>query len=250
MTHSISPNELMIRRLKSIYTLSPEEAQAIEGLPVQVVSLESGQDIVRMGERPSQCCIVIDGFSCVYKLTSDGSRQIMAIHVPGDIPDIQSLHLGLMDFGLATLSPCTIGYIPHDELRRACEKLPRLTVALWRETLVDASIYRDWLLNIGQREAFPRVAHLICELMVRLKAVGLAEDLSFKFPITQMNLADASGITSVHMSRVYAALRADGLLEVDRAKIVVKDWERLKKVGDFEPSYLHFLNDVISSKSL
>lgn len=245
MTHSISPNDLMIRRLKSINTLSREEEQALADLPVQVASLESGRDIVRMGERPSHCCIVIAGFSCVYKLTSDGSRQIMAIHVPGDIPDIQSLHLGLMDFGLASLSPCTVGYIPHDAIRRVCERFPSLTVALWRETLVDAAIYRDWLLNLGQREAFSRVAHLLCELLVRLKAVGLGDDDSFNFPITQLDLADAFGITSVHMSRVYSALRADRLIDVSRTRISVIDWQKLQAVGDFDPSYLHLLSSDI-----
>lgn len=239
MTRSISPNDLMIRRLQSIHPLSNEEVRALGELPLEVASLESGHDIVRMGDRPKQCCVVIEGFTCIYKLTSEGGRQIMAIHVPGDIPDIQSLHLGLMDFGLAAISACTVGYIPHEKIQQMCEAHPRLGVALWRETLIDAAIYRDWMLNIGQREAFGRVAHLVCELMVRLKAVGLTEGDSFKFPVTQANLADAFGISSVHMSRVYGALAASGLLKVTRSRIQVLDWDELLEAGDFDPTYLH-----------
>lgn len=239
MTLSISPHDLVIRRLKSIHPLSRDEVRALEELPIQIMSLESDRDIVRMGDRPSQCCVVIEGFTCIYKLTSEGGRQIMAIHVPGDIPDIQSLHLGLMDFGLASVSSCTVGYIPHEEIRRMCDNYPRLGVALWRETLIDAAIYRDWMLNIGQREAFGRVAHLVCELIVRLRAVGLTEGDSFKFPVTQANLADAFGISSAHMSRVFGALAADGLLQVTRQRVTVLDWDKLQEAGDFDPTYLH-----------
>ncbi|WP_240613984.1 Crp/Fnr family transcriptional regulator [Salinicola acroporae] len=239
MTRSISPNDLLIRRLQSIHTVSKEEIRALRDLPLEIASLGPGHDIVRMGERPTQCCVVIEGFTCIYKLTSDGGRQIMAIHVPGDIPDIQSLHLGVMDFGLAPISSCTVGYIPHEKIQQVCDNYPRLGVALWRETLIDAAIYRDWMLNIGQCEAFGRVAHLVCELVIRLKAVGLTEGDSFKFPVTQANLADAFGISSVHMSRVYGMLAQQGLLKVTRTHVTVLDWDELQEAGDFDPTYLH-----------
>lgn len=233
------PNTPMIRKLESIFPITDQEKQALQDLPVQVVGLKPGLDIVRIGERPSQCCLILEGFTCVYKLTSEGRRQIIALHVPGDMPDLQSLHLAVMDISIAPISPCKVGFIQHDNLRRVCERYPRLTAAFWRETLVDASIYREWLLNIGQREAYPRMAHLLCEFLMRLKAVGLAEDGTFDLPITQAELADAIGITSVHMNRVFQALRGNGLIQTKRTQVTVPDWKRLKEAGEFDPLYLH-----------
>ncbi|WP_342211368.1 cyclic nucleotide-binding domain-containing protein [Microvirga pakistanensis] len=112
-------------------------------MPVQVRILQADEDIVRIGDRPSQCCLLLEGFTCVYKMTAGGKRQIMAVHVPGDIPDLQSLHLKVLDTSVATLYPCTVGFIPHEDLRRVCERHPRITAAFWRETLVDASIFRE-----------------------------------------------------------------------------------------------------------
>ncbi|GHB15575.1 Crp/Fnr family transcriptional regulator [Modicisalibacter luteus] len=236
---SLFPNTLMIRKLETIFPLSTEEKQALQNLPIQVTTLKAGRDIVRVGDRPSQCCLILEGFTCVYKLTSVGKRQIIALHVPGDIPDLQSLHLKVMDNSIASISPCTVGFIQHEDLRRICERYPRLTAAFWRETLVDASIFREWLLNIGRREAYTRMAHLLCEFLMRLKAVGLVEDDTFDLPITQAELADVIGTSSVHVNRVLQALRGDGLVQTKGKQMVVPDWEKLKEAGDFDPLYLH-----------
>src|SRR5215212_268584 len=238
-----SPQTLMIRKLDSIFPLSEEERQALQDLPVQITVINADQDIVRIGDRPSQCCLLLEGYTCVYKLTSEGKRQIMALHVPGDIPDLQSLHLKVLDNSIATICPCTIGFIQHEDLRRVCERHPRVTAALWRETLVDASVFREWLLNIGRRESYTRMAHLLCEFLVRLKAVGLAEEDTFDLPITQVELADAIGTSTVHVNRVLQALRAEGLIETKSTQVTIPDWERLKEVGDFDPLYLHLVED-------
>ncbi|MGF9764462.1 Crp/Fnr family transcriptional regulator [Microvirga sp. 0TCS3.31] len=233
----------MIRKLESIARLSDEEKQALQDLPVQVTVLMADEDIVRIGDRPSQSCVLIEGYTCVYKLTSEGKRQIMALHVPGDMPDLQSLHLKVMDNSVATMTPCTVGFIQHEDLRRVCERYPRITAAFWRETLVDASIFREWLLNLGRREAYDRMAHLLCELLVRLKAVGLVQDGTFDLPITQGELADAIGASNVHVNRVLQALRADGLIRTTGSQVTILDWEKLKEVGDFDPLYLHLVED-------
>jgi CRP-like cAMP-binding protein len=238
-----SPQTLMIRKLDSIFPLSEEERQALQDLPVQITVINADQDIVRIGDRPSQCCLLLEGYTCVYKLTSEGKRQIMALHVPGDIPDLQSLHLKVLDNSIATICPCTVGFIQHEDLRRMCERHPRITAALWRETLVDASVFREWLLNIGRRESYTRMAHLLCEFLVRLKVVGLAEDGTFDLPITQVELADAIGTSTVHVNRVLQALRAEGLIETKSTQVTIPDWERLKEVGDFDPLYLHLVED-------
>ena len=238
-----SPQTLMIRKLDSIFPLSEEERQALQDLPVQITVINADQDIVRIGDRPSQCCLLLEGYTCVYKLTSEGKRQIMALHVPGDIPDLQSLHLKVLDNSIATICPCTVGFIQHEDLRRVCERHPRVTAALWRETLVDASVFREWLLNIGRREAYTRMAHLLCEFLVRLKAVGLAEEDTFDLPITQVELADAIGTSTVHVNRVLQALRAEGLIETKSTQVTIPDWEKLKEMGDFDPLYLHLVED-------
>jgi CRP-like cAMP-binding protein len=238
-----SPQTLMIRKLDSIFPLSEEEKQALQDLPMQITVFKADQDIVRIGDRPSQCCLLLEGYTCVYKLTSEGKRQIMALHVPGDIPDLQSLHLKVLDNSIATICPCTIGFIQHEDLRRMCERHPRITAALWRETLVDASVFREWLLNIGRRESYTRMAHLLCEFLVRLKVVGLAEDGTFDLPITQVELADAIGTSTVHVNRVLQALRAEGLIETKSTQVTIPDWEKLKEMGDFDPLYLHLVED-------
>ncbi|MGQ4879598.1 Crp/Fnr family transcriptional regulator [Billgrantia sp. LNSP4103-1] len=235
----ITPNDLLVRKLDSIFPLSAEEKQALQDLPIQVVALKADQDIVRLGERPHQCCMVLEGFTCVYKLSFGGRRQIMALHVPGDIPDLQSLHLKVMDNSIATISACQVGFVQHDDLRHVCEQHPRLTAAFWRETLVDASLFREWLLSIGQRDAYARVAHLLCELLVRMKAVGLVENHAFALPITQEELADAIGVSAVHVSRTFQALRAKGLVEYRKMQVTIPDWEKLKEAGEFDPLYLH-----------
>jgi CRP-like cAMP-binding protein len=241
-----SPNTLMIRKLKSIAPLSDEEKQALQELPVQVQVLKADEDIVRIGDQPSRCCLLVEGFTCVYKVTAEGKRQIMALHVPGDMPDLQSLHLKVMDNSVATMTPCTVGFIQHEDLRRVCDRYPRITAAFWRETLVDASIFREWLLNLGRREAYNRMAHLLCEMLVRLKAVGLVEDNRFDLPITQGELADAIGASNVHVNRVLQELRANGLIRTKGTQVNILDWEKLKEVGDFDPLYLHLRQDEVA----
>jgi len=237
------PQNLMIRKLDSIFPLSDEERRALRDVPVQVQMVKADQDIVRIGDRPSQCCLLVEGYTCVYKLTAEGKRQIMALHVPGDMPDLQSLHLRVMDISIATMSACTVGFIQHEDLRRVCERYSRITAAFWRETLVDASIFREWLLNIGRREAYTRVAHLLCEFQVKLKAVGLAKDGTFDLPITQVELADAIGVSAVHVNRVLQELRSAGLILSKGTQITIPDWERLKDVAGFDPLYLHLEKD-------
>jgi CRP-like cAMP-binding protein len=238
-----APVGRMIYKLESIFSLSEEERQALAGLPVQITAFKADQDIVRIGDRPSQSCLLLEGFTCVYKLTAEGKRQIVAFHVPGDIPDLQSLHLKVMDNSVATVSPCILGFIAHEALYDLCNRYPRIAAALWRETLVDGSIFREWMTGIGRREAYNRLAHLLCELKVRLETVGLVEGGTFDLPITQTELADAIGASTVHVNRVLQELRADGLIRSKGTQVSILNWEGLKAAGDFDPLYLHLRQD-------
>ncbi|GEO15027.1 Crp/Fnr family transcriptional regulator [Microvirga aerophila] len=210
---------------------------------MQIAVIKEGQDVVREGDRPSRSCLLLSGFACVYKVTGDGKRQIVGFSIPGDIPDLQSLHLKVLDNSVSTLTPCQVGFITHDALRDICERYPRITVAFWRETLVDAAIFREWVTNVGRRDAYSRIAHVLCEMLVRLKAIGLAEDHACDLPITQVEFADAVGVSTVHVNRVLQDMRADGLIETKGTQVSVPDRERLKHVGDFDPSYLHLEQD-------
>ena len=240
MASALAPDyNPLIRKLDSIFTLSDDERQALESLPMQVTVIGKNQSIVREGDRPSRCFLLLSGFACTYKLTGQGKRQIMAFDVPGDIPDLQSLHLKVLDNSVGTLTPCRVGFITHEALRDICNRFPRITAAFWRETLIDAAVFREWVMNVGRREASQRMAHIFCEMVVRLRAVGLADDHSCDLPITQVEFADAAGLSTVHVNRVLQAMRADGLIELSGDQLNIPDWERLKKAGDFDPTYLH-----------
>jgi CRP-like cAMP-binding protein len=194
---------------------------------------------VKEGDRPLDCCLIVQGFVARYKLLGEGQRQIFSFHIPGDIPDIQSLHLEVMDHSLGALTPCRVAYIPHQSLNELILRHPNLGSAFWRDTLIDAAVFREWLAGVGRRTAYQRIAHLICELYVRLQAVGLAEEWSFELPITQVEMADALGLSSVHVNRVLQDLRREGLIVSRSPVTAIADWERLQVAGDFDPGYLH-----------
>lgn len=233
----------LIAKLASIVALSDEERQALASLPMQVQEIRADQDLVREGDRPSRCCLLIEGFFCRYSMTGEGKRQILSFHIPGEIADLQSLHLRTMDHTLQTLTRCKVGFVTHETLQDLCRRHPRIMAALWRETLIDGAIFREWMINIGRREAYPRACHLLCELVTRLGAVGLVQDHTCELPLTQGELADALGVSGVHANRVLQEIRRDGLIGLKRSTLTVLDWEGLKRAGEFEPTYLHLENE-------
>jgi CRP-like cAMP-binding protein len=237
----------LIRKLESIFDLSEDERQSLENLPMRVTAINADQDIVREGDRPSRCGLLLSGFACTYKVTAQGKRQIVSFNIPGDISDLQSLHLKVLDSSISTMSPCRVGFITHEALRDLCIRHPRIAAALWRGTLIDAAVFREWVVNVGRREGTSRVAHVLCELLVRLRAVGLVEDHACDLPITQTEFADAVGFTTVHVNRILQQLRNDGLIELKGERLFVPDWERLKQTGEFDPAYLHLENEQIAA---
>ena len=231
----------LIRKLESIAPLAPEERAALLRLPLRLKSLPAHQDIVSAGDKPSESCLVVNGFACRYILTEEGKRQILSFHIAGDIPDLQSLHLRRMDHSLGTLVPCQIAFIRHDDLLTLMRNHPRLGDLFWRDTLIDAAVFRQWIVTLGRREAHGRIAHLLCELLVRLRAAELVEDHAFTLPLTQAELADALGISAVHANRVLQDLRAENLITWRGDTLRVLDWEGLQKAGEFDPAYLHLV---------
>ena len=145
----------------------------------------------------------------------------------------------MLDISIGTITPCTVGFIQHEAARDLCERHPRIGSAFWRDTLIQAAVFREWVTNVGRREAYGRVAHLLCEIVVRMRAVGLAEGHACDLPMTQNELADATGMSTVHVNRTLQELRGDGLITLKGASLTVLDWEALKHAGDFDPTYLH-----------
>jgi len=231
--------ERLIRRLQISTPIDAADVKALEHLPVIARDLPAHSAIVREGERPGQSCLLIEGFACRSKTTDAGKRQILSIHIPGDLPDLQSLHLPVMDHDVTTLSRSTVGIISHEALRTLARERPTVAEALWRETLIDAAVFREWIVNVGRRSAVVRLAHLLSEIGTRLQRLGLAAGDRFELPMTQLDIADALGLTPVHVNRVVQELRRSGLLELRKHSVFLPDLPRLKELGDFDDLYLH-----------
>jgi CRP-like cAMP-binding protein len=239
----------LIRKLESIFDVSADERQAIRTLPLIEREFRSGQDIARERDRPSQCCVVLEGLVCRYKVLPSGRRQTFSYHIPGDIPDLQSLHIEVMDHNIATLATSTMGFIPHHLIRGFMREHPRISDVFWRDTLIEAAIFREWIANVGGRPARARMAHLFCEMYVRLRATGEISEgtFQFPFPITQSELGNAVGLSAVHVNRTLQSLRRDGLINYHRAAVHIQDWPGLQKAGEFDATYLHLRGQAASS---
>lgn len=228
-----------IEKIASVIRLSEEETAAIRDLPVREADIKADQDIVREGDSPSRMFFIAEGITCTYKLVNESKRQIVGFHLPGDAPDLQSVHLKKLDISIATMTPCKIGFVPHHAILALCDRFPRITSAFWRQTLIDAAIFREWVANVGQRSGPPKVAHVLCELFVRFRAVGLAKDDTIDFPITQTEIGEAVGLSTVHVNRSLKTLRDEGYFTFKDHTLQMLDWEGLQMVGDFSPDYLH-----------
>jgi CRP-like cAMP-binding protein len=175
-----------------------------------------------------------------YTLTPQGNRQIHSLYIPTDTPCLEATHIGVMDNNLGAIAPSSVGLVPLAELFRVMEAHPNLTTMFWRETLIQASILRAWLMRNSQMLAHGQMAHLFCEIMLRAKAAGLARDDTCGLPITQEDLGDALGLTTVHVHRTLTMLRTADLVEFREGRLAVKDWQQLVEIAEFDPSYLHF----------
>jgi len=229
----------LIRHLEQFGPLSEVEKHALEGAATRVRVFGPDQDLVSDGDRPTDCKLILSGFACTYKLLPDGRRQIMSFQIPGDICDLQGFFLGEMDYAIGTLTAGRVAVIPHEELLDLTETHPRIARALSQSTFVDAAIFREWMVGLGRRSAYARIAHLLCEMGQRLQVIGLAQNGSYDLPVTQTELADALGLTTVHVNRTLQQLRHEGLITVRGGTVTLSDPEGLKQAGEFDPGYLH-----------
>lgn len=233
-------NNPLIRKLGRFVPLTEGERAAIEHLCRNPREHRQGTDLIHEGDKPQAVFLVLKGWAYRYKHLADGSRQIMAYLVPGDLCDIQVFLFEKMDHSIGLLSNADVVKIPAAEILDLMDRFPRIERAMMWATLVDEATLREWLLNVGQRLALQRVAHLFCELHVRLSVVGLVgDDNSFALPLTQTELADTTGITPVHANRTLQRLRKDQLISTQRGRLTIHDLDRLVEIAGFNEMYLH-----------
>lgn len=237
------PLDPLVQKLRQWTTLDAREGEAVHALPYQLQRVDAGDFIVRDGERPTRSCLLISGYAFRQKLVADGGRSISAIHLRGDMVDLQSSFLGVADHSVQALTRCSVAFIPRDAVKELAFSFPKVGMALWCDTLVDSSIFREWLANIGRRDAASRIAHLLCEFGVRFEAAGLGEKLAYELPMTQEQLADCTGLTSVHVNRTLKSLEASGDITRSMRHVAIADWEKISSTADFESEYLHLAAD-------
>lgn len=219
--------------------LTVHEREILEQSTSAIATYKPDEDVVREGDTADNSCLILEGWAIRAKSLADGRRQITAFHIPGDFVDLHSFLLKPMDHTVTALGPCKMALVPHSQLRKISEEHPHLTRMLWLSTLIDAAIHREWLVAIGRLSAAAALAHLLCELYLRLEAVGRAIDYRFDFPATQVVLADALGLSTVHVNRIVQELRRDGLVAWRGQTVTLKSWDGLVNLAEFDPTYLN-----------
>ncbi len=227
-------------RLQAYTKLSQADLAAIDQLSRKgVKQVAARRDLIREGDPPKSIYMILDGWACRYKQLPDGRRQVVALFIPGDLCDLNIYILKEMDHSVGAISAIKVAEIPRDDFERLMAEHPRITQALFWNELVTVSIQLEWTLNLGQRTAYERISHLFVEMFLRLQAVGGTDGNSCEFPLTQTDIADATGLTAVHVNRTLQDLRRDGLVELHGRVLTIPDMPALKNAALFNDNYLH-----------
>jgi CRP-like cAMP-binding protein len=223
-----------------------EEAdeEALRNLPHRTKTVQRHGYVVRERESTTHSCVMLSGYAIRHKIVAGGARQIVAVHMKGDIVDLQNSFLGVADHSVQMLTDSQVAFIPREAVKKLGFERPNIGMAMWHDTLVDGSVFREWIANVGRRDANTRVAHLLCEISLRLKVAGLGEQTDYELPMTQEQLADCVGLTPVHVNRTLKALEANNLIARSSSRsITIGDWKKLAEAGDFDSNYLHLKDD-------
>jgi CRP-like cAMP-binding protein len=227
-----------VDRLTSRSILSAEERDTILNLPSHTRQVGSNRDVVGLGETIDHTCFVVAGIVGRFDQLASGKRQITALHIPGDMTDLHSVVQPTCTSALQALSVATIHCVPHSAIRSAAARYPAIAEALWRDCAVDARILAQWVVNVGRRSAIMRLAHLFCEMAVRLGVAPAQGEIVYPFAVTQVQLGDATALTPIHVNRSLKTLRQDGLAEVGAGTVRIRDWDGLAALAEFDPFYL------------
>lgn len=229
----------LLRKLANFTALSAEESSAVVECCKDVREVGAREDVIAQGDRTGGVKLLLEGFACRYKTLEDGRRQIVAYFVPGDLCDLRVFILKRMDHSIGAIAPCKVATIAPESVLRLMHSYPALTRALWWSTLVEEAIAREWIVNVGQRNALERMAHLFCELLYRFRAVGLNQGLSCTLPLTQVELAESLGLSSVHVNRTLQELRRQKLITLDSGTLTIQNLQALEELSFFNADYLH-----------
>ncbi|WP_166037256.1 Crp/Fnr family transcriptional regulator [Sphingosinicella sp. YJ22] len=232
------PVGCLVHKLRVRDEVTDAEADILRNAAARVEDVPLGRTLVAAGQKLDQSMLIVSGFVARYKDLSNGQRQITDIHVAGDFTDLHGFLLKRLEHNVGTLAPTRIAFVPHERLTRISEEQPHLLRMLWLSTLIDSAIQRERMLSVGRRSAVARIAHLMCELYTRLSLVNEVDGLSFALPITQIDIADVAGLTSVHVNRMLRELRDRGLVTFRNALVEIHDLAGLEKLADFDRSYL------------
>lgn len=233
-----SPIPLFLNRLLLRSALTDDEQGAVGELTGDTQRYSAHRDIVSPGETVESACLVAKGLVARYDQMADGRRQITSFYIPGDMCDLHSVVAPKASWSITAISPVTIVRVSHRQLRDLCIRYPAIALAFWRDGTVDASIFAKWVGNLGRKDAKARIAHVMCEMGVRMEAAGLGARTSFELPLTQEQLGDATGLTPVHVNRTLQAIRGMGLLKFGGARVEIHNWDALAELAEFEPAFL------------
>lgn len=251
MSAQDSPLFKLFRKLASRNPLDEADRAAILALPYVTRSYEPSSYVVREGEPPRRhCSFILSGFAFRQKLTVQGTRQIVSLHMAGDMLDLQHLFLKRADHNVQALTRLETAELDRNALRALATDRPAVAEAMWVDALIDASVFREWVLNVGRRDARTRVAHLLCEFATRMQSLGLATEERYELPMTQEQIGDATGLTSVHVNRTLKSLAAEGLIERDKRSLSFSDWESIRAAADFSALYLHLDQSEVGDEQL
>ena len=228
-----------LKKLRVRSEISAEEEQVIRGLVSETKRVGADQFVVRAGDLLSYSLLLLDGWLVRSKDLPSGNRQVMELHIAGDFADLHGFTLKRLDHDVISVSECTMAVVPHDRLTEVSERYPHLARVYWLSTNIDAAITREMALSLAQRSAISRMAHLFCELHLRLGIVDKTEGNRFDFPLTQRELSECLGLTVVHVNRTLQELRRRGLIEAENRQITIVDKPKLEALAEFDPSYLH-----------
>lgn len=244
MLQTVSPLAVMARKLGTQVSLAKGDHDALIALSHMLRTCDPAATLVREGESSAACVVLLSGFAFREKRTSQGKRQIVSVYVPGDALNFDRLFLNAMDEDVLALTSADIAIIPREAVLELARSRPAVADAMVASTLVEGSISREWMLNIGRRDGLSRVAHLLCEFAVRLDAVGqvYGKKMGFHLPMSQDQLADALGLTPVHVNRMLKSLEADGLIERKGRWVTFPQWDELCEIADFSSRYLHLID--------
>ena len=231
--------EPLVRKLATRAPLTTADRAAILALPHRVKTARKDAYLTREGVRSDHCFLLLSGLVYEQKWTGSGAKQILALHLPGDLAGISTAFLPGSDHDLRALGALTYAEIPREALAEAVRHHPSIAMAMWLQAMVETSIAREWIVNVGRRYARQRIAHLLCELAYRAEANGLHPAAAFECPLTQDHIADSIGTTPVHVNRTLKAMRIEGVVGSTRQALTIPDIDALRKIGEFNPAYLY-----------